>query len=80
MASPNVSAGEREVIELEKRAEQQRHRLSRDVGTLRQSVREELDVRSRMENGIHDRPRAFYGAAAGIALFMGYVLARLLKA
>lgn len=68
------------VSELEQRAAEQRERLSRDLAVLRHDVRRELDVRRRVENGIHTNPRGFYGAAAGAALFTGYVLARILKA
>lgn len=75
MASQNAP-----VDELESRAERERERLSRDVARLRQDVRRELDVRSRVEEGIHTKPEAFYGAAAGAALFVGYIFARILKA
>lgn len=78
MASQPVSA--LDVEALERQAELQRLRLGRDVADLRESVREELDVRTRVEQGIHAQPRAFYSAAAGIALFIGYIFARLLKA
>ncbi len=75
MASRNAP-----VDELERRAAMERERLSRDVAVLREDVRRELDVRGRVEDGIHASPRAFYGAAAGTALVAGYVLARILKA
>lgn len=72
-AQPNVD-------ELERRAAEQRERVSRDVAALQEDVRREFDVRGRLEDGIHSNPRGFYGAAAGAALFTGYVLARILKA
>jgi Flp pilus assembly protein TadB len=68
------------VEELESRAAEQRERVSRDVAALQQDVRREFDVRARLQDGIHTHPRGFYGAAAGAALFTGYVLARILKA
>ena len=68
------------VEELEQRAAEQRERLSRDVAALQHDVRRELDVRGRLKDGIHTNPRGFYGAAAGAALFTGYILARILKA
>lgn len=68
------------VDELERRAAEQRERVSRDVAALRREVRRQLDFRGRMEEGIHANPRGYYGAAAGTALFAGYVLARMLKA
>lgn len=75
MASTNAP-----VDELEQRAEKQRERLSQDVARLRQDVRRELDVRTRVEDGIHEKPGTFYGTAAGAALFVGYIIARILKA
>jgi len=43
-------------------------------------MRREFDVRTRLEDGIHTKPEAFYGTAAGVALFVGYIFARILKA
>ena len=68
------------VDELERRAEEQRERVSRDVAALQKEVRRELDVRTRLKHGIHTSPRGFYSSVAGAALFTGYVLARFLKA
>lgn len=68
------------VEELERQAEADRERVRRDVAGLRQDVRRQLDVRRRVQDGIHSNPRAYYGAAAGTALFTGYLLARILKA
>lgn len=65
---------------LERRATEQRERLSRDVAALQRDVRREFDVRGRLAEGFHSNPRRFYGAAAGAAVFTGYVLARILKA
>lgn len=75
MASQQMS-----VDELERRAEDQRKRLSRDVSELRQNMQREMDVRGRVVEGIHSQPRRVYGVAAGVALFTGYLLARILKA
>ncbi len=75
MPSRNAS-----VEELERRAEEQRERLTRDVTSLRQDVRRQLDVRRHVEEGVHTKPRTFYAAAAGTAAFAGYVLARTMKA
>lgn len=65
---------------LERRAAEQRQRLTQDVASLQDDVRRELDVRGRLAEGIHSNPRRFYGAAAGAALFTGYLFARILKA
>ncbi|MFP5277298.1 MAG: hypothetical protein ACLGPM_09280 [Acidobacteriota bacterium] len=75
MASPNAP-----VDELEQRAERERERVSRDMARLRQDMRREMDVRGRVEDGIHQKPGTFYGGAAGAALFVGYIFARILKA
>lgn len=75
-----MASGNAPVDELERRAEKQRERLSDDVARLRQNMKRELDVRGRMEDGIHEKPGAFYGAAAGAGLFVGYIFARILKA
>lgn len=81
MSSPSAQPNTRpSVDELERRAAEQRERVSRDVAALQQDMRRELDVRGRLEDGIHTNPRGFYGAAAGAAMFTGYVLARILKA
>jgi hypothetical protein len=79
MASPHVSADRLSDYELELRAEEQRQRLGRDVANLRQSMREELNVRGRLEDGIHAEPGIFYAVAAGAALFAGYTFARYIK-
>jgi ElaB/YqjD/DUF883 family membrane-anchored ribosome-binding protein len=68
------------VDELERRAEEQRRRLSRDVVELRHNMQRELDVRNRLADGIHSEPGKFYGIAAGVALVVGYLIARILKA
>jgi ElaB/YqjD/DUF883 family membrane-anchored ribosome-binding protein len=78
MAS-HVPVGRHDVDELERRAEEQRGHLGSCVAGLRQSMRDEFDVRSRMKDSVHAQPRAFYGVAAGVALFIGYLFARLLK-
>jgi len=67
------------VEELERRATEQRERVSRDVAALQQEMRREFDVPARLKDGIHTNPRGFYGAAAGAALFTGYMLARILR-
>ena len=67
------------VDELENRAASERERLNRDVAELRHNVRREIDIRGRAEDRIRGNPGAFYGVAAGAALFAGYALARLLK-
>lgn len=68
------------VDELERRAEEQRLRLTRDVAELRQNMQREMDVRGRLADSIHAQPSKFYGVAAGVALFVGYLFARILKA
>jgi ElaB/YqjD/DUF883 family membrane-anchored ribosome-binding protein len=68
------------VDELERRADQQRQRVSRDVAELRHNMQRELDVRGRVGDSIHAQPGRFYGIAAGVALFIGYLFARILKA
>lgn len=75
-----MSSQKMPVDELERRAEEQRRRLSRDVAELRQNMQRELDVRGRVEDGIHAQPARFYGVAAGVALLTGYLFARILKA
>lgn len=81
MSSPNqIPSATPNVDELERKAARQRERITRDVAALQQDVRRELDVRARLEDGIQTNPRGFYGAAAGTALFTGYILARILKA
>lgn len=79
MATPHGSANKPSLNELEQKAEEQRQRLGRDVANLRQSMRDQLNVRSRLEDGIHAHPGVFYAAAAGTALFAGYTMARRMK-
>lgn len=79
MASQNAPLNAN-VDELERQAEAQRRRVSRDVAALREDVRRELDLKERAKDRIHGNPGACYGAAAGTALFVGYLLARVLKA
>lgn len=67
------------VDELENRAARERERLNRDVVELRQDVRREMDIQSRVKGSIQAKPAAFYGTAAGAALFAGYALARIFK-
>lgn len=75
MASQTAS-----VDELERRAEEQRERLTHDVSALRDDVRDKMDVRQYVKEGVHHKPGTFYGATAGTAAFCGYLLARTLKA
>jgi ElaB/YqjD/DUF883 family membrane-anchored ribosome-binding protein len=72
-AAPDIS-------ELEQRAEEQLKNVGRHVDGLRQSIRDEFNMRGRVKDNIHERPGASYGAAAGAALIAGYILARILKA
>ena len=67
------------VDELENRAARERERLNRDVVELRQDIRREMDIHSRVKESIQAKPAAFYGTAAGAALFAGYALARIFK-
>ena len=67
------------VDELENRAAREREQLNRDVVELREEVRREMDLRSRAKDAIRAKPAAFYGTAAGAALFAGFALARILK-
>jgi hypothetical protein len=64
---------------LEMRAERERQRIQRHVAEIRQGIRQRLDVRRMVEASIHERPGAFYGAAAAVAGLIGYIFARLLK-
>ena len=68
------------VEELEARAARERERLSSDIGQVRQEASRELDVQQRINDRIHEKPGTAYGIAAGAALFVGYLFARLLKA
>jgi hypothetical protein len=86
MATPHVSVDKPSLDELELRAEEQRLRLGRDVANLRQdvaslrhTVREQLNVRGHLEDGIHAKPGAFYAAAAVVGLLFGITAARVLK-
>ncbi|HLI03847.1 MAG TPA: hypothetical protein VKU93_06215 [Terracidiphilus sp.] len=80
MARLRARNGAPDIDELEQRAEEQLRSVGRHVADLRHSVREEFDLRGRVEDGIHARPGTAYAAAAGGALIGGYILARLLKA
>ncbi len=80
MASKHARAGAPDIGELEQRAEEQLQNVGRHVANLRQSWHEEMDVRNRVKDGVHAKPGAFYGAAAGGAFLTGYFLARILKA
>jgi len=79
MAMRHARAGAPDINELERRAEEQLQSVSRHVADLRQNWRNEVDVRSRVKDGVHTKPRAFYSAAAGAGALAGYVVARLMK-
>jgi ElaB/YqjD/DUF883 family membrane-anchored ribosome-binding protein len=86
MATPHVSADTLSLDELELRAEEQRQRLGRDVANLRydvanlrQTVREQMNVRGRLEDGIHAKPGGFYAAAAVVGLIAGLKVAKSLR-
>jgi hypothetical protein len=80
MARLRAHNGAPDINELERRAEEQLQSVGQHVANLRHRVREEFDLRGRVEDGVHARPGAAYAAAAGAALIGGYILARLLKA
>ncbi len=65
---------------LEVQADHERERVTRRVAELRQGVERQLDFRRIAEDRIRAKPGIFYGAAAGAALLVGYLLARILKA
>ncbi len=80
MARLRARNGAPDINELERRAEEQLRSVGQHVDNLRHSIREEFDLRGRMEDGVHARPGTAYAAAAGGAFVGGYILARLLKA
>lgn len=80
MARLHARAGAPDINELERRAEEQLQSVGRHVADLRQNWRNEVDVRARVKDGVHTKPRAFYSAAAGAGILAGYVVARLMKA
>jgi hypothetical protein len=80
MARLHARDGAPDINELERRAEEQLQNVGQHVANLRHSVHEELDMRSRVKDGVHTKPRAFYSAAAGAGALAGYVVARLIKA
>lgn len=75
-----MAANAKPVEELEQQADRQRERLGRHVAELRQGLEERLDVRRIAEDRIRAKPGAIYGTAAALAVLVGYIFARLLKA
>lgn len=79
MTRQHARAGAPDINELERRAEEQLQSVGRHVADLRQNWRNEVDVRTRVEDGVHTRPRAFYSAAAGVGVLAGYAVSRMMK-
>lgn len=75
-----MASNPRPVEALEMQADRERERVTRRVAELRQGVERQLDLRRMAEDRIRAKPGAAYGAAAGVALLVGYLLARILKA
>ena len=68
------------VGELKAQAANERERVSRDLAEVRHGLRREMVIRGRIEEQIRRKPGVGYGAAAGVAAFIGYFPARYLKA